>query len=450
MTLPTSSGALGPPATVATVPLLPPPDAATSRRRARWAAGSLLLLGTLAVAALVVVHAVFVGTARGQLLDQVVHESATAWPGARSSRRLLGLVSEHTLVVACAAVAAVALLRRLPRVALVALGVVGGANVTTQLLKLGLDRPQLPTLTEWYTDNTLPSGHTTAAASLAVALVLVVPRRARLPVAVLAGGWAAVTSAATLPAGWHRPSDVVAGFLVVLAWLCVLAALAIAVPGASPGGPAARSRAGRTPRGRSTGGGTRALRPRRRRPPGAVLLAALSTAGGVLAAGALLATHLSLAPGAVLNIRQGQELDLSPVELLVAYGGAVAGVLGASALLTAVALVVADLLAPSAEPAGRRTRGARTRPRGDAEQAGAGQDDPGQAGPGQGDLGQGDPGQRDPARGRGRSDWQQRSHGRGGPGPRDTARTGVLRGEHSRRRQMEAPPRLARDAQRRP
>lgn len=91
-----------------------------------------------------------------------------------------------------------------------------GANVTTRVLKFWLlDRPDLGHGPEF---NTLPSGHTTAAASVAAAVLLVVSPRIRPWAAVLGAGYAGATGVSTLIGQWHRPSDVVAGLLVVLLW----------------------------------------------------------------------------------------------------------------------------------------------------------------------------------------------------------------------------------------
>ena len=82
-----------------------------------------------------------------------------------------------------------------------------------------LDRPYLgvdPQRIE--AGNSLPSGHTTVAASVAVALVFVLPPRARGFAAVVGAGYTALVGVATMSAGWHRPSDSVAALLVVGGW----------------------------------------------------------------------------------------------------------------------------------------------------------------------------------------------------------------------------------------
>ena len=71
---------------------------------------------------------------------------------------------------------------------------------------------------------TFPSGHSTVAMSLALALVLVVPARLRVPVGLAGIAYAVLVGAATLTGAWHRPSDVLGAYLVTLAWasgICV-------------------------------------------------------------------------------------------------------------------------------------------------------------------------------------------------------------------------------------
>lgn len=117
--------------------------------------------------------------------------------------------------------------------------VIATSVALSSLLKATLDRPFLGIL--GYQQNTFPSGHVTAAAALAVGVVLLWPRP--LSVFVLVAG-AAVCVAASLASiiGFaHRPSDVIGSLLLVL--LVTTAVLALAgrsrarpVPaGATPG-----------------------------------------------------------------------------------------------------------------------------------------------------------------------------------------------------------------------
>src|SRR4051812_22944682 len=100
-----------------------------------------------------------------------------------------------------------------------------GAEITAQLLKplLAVQRPYpadhyLPAAS-W------PSGHTTAAVSLLLGLLIVLPPRLRPPAAVIGGGFAAVAPGWLLLLGSHYPSDVLGGVFVSAAWCAVAFAL---------------------------------------------------------------------------------------------------------------------------------------------------------------------------------------------------------------------------------
>ncbi len=184
----------------------------------------------LAVACAVLVVAVYrlaVWTVPGRLLD------GHALRGALASRTrvtdvvsgILDVVSVASLAGAAAVIAVIALLRLRRAVGLAALSVLVLSNVATQVLKqLVLDRPDLG-LTERTpsTLNSMPSGHATVAFSVAVALVIVLPARVRSSAATLGAAYAALTAAATMSSGWHRPSDSVVAFLVVGACVALVA-----------------------------------------------------------------------------------------------------------------------------------------------------------------------------------------------------------------------------------
>lgn len=82
--------------------------------------------------------------------------------------------------------------------------------------------------------NSLRSGHTTLAASVALAVFLVSSARMR-PIAAI-GGWtfSAAVGLLLLSSRWHRPSDIVAAYTVVAVWGC-LAGIASAMVSARRG-----------------------------------------------------------------------------------------------------------------------------------------------------------------------------------------------------------------------
>ncbi|MEU4792767.1 phosphatase PAP2 family protein [Micromonospora tulbaghiae] len=189
-----------------------------------WTAVWLVVLALIQTAAFGLVWRFAVHTELGQWLDTV------ALTGNRIGQdriddpvdTLLNAMSVVSLLAATAVIGFIALIRGRKALAVTATLLIAGANVTTQLLKHYLLRPDFGIDPERAAaGNSLPSGHTTVAASVAVALILVLPRKLRVAGAFLGAGYAAAAGVATLSAGWHRPSDAVAAYLVVGAWAAV-------------------------------------------------------------------------------------------------------------------------------------------------------------------------------------------------------------------------------------
>lgn len=180
-----------------------------------------MLLIVVQVLAFLALWRYAVGTQHGQWLDTV------ALTGNRIGQdrieepvnRVLNAMSVVSLLAATAFIGFIALIRGRVALAIMATLLIAGANATTQLLKYGLTRPDFGIDPDRAAvGNSLPSGHSAVAASVAIALVLVLPRQVRALGAVLGTAYAAFAGVATLSAGWHRPSDAVASFLVVGAW----------------------------------------------------------------------------------------------------------------------------------------------------------------------------------------------------------------------------------------
>jgi len=94
--------------------------------------------------------------------------------------------------------------------------VVGLANLTTETMKIVFAHPRFqPVLgPDQINAAAFPSGHVTSAMSMAVAALLVAPRRFRLPAAIAGGGFVFAVSFSVLVLAWHFPSDVLGGLLV--------------------------------------------------------------------------------------------------------------------------------------------------------------------------------------------------------------------------------------------
>ena len=155
-------------------------------------------------------------TSRGSFWDREILHAATAGrdiPTVQSaSAGLIETISIGSLVLLGGGLVVVALLLGRTRAALGAVLVIGGANVTTQILKhLGNDR--------------FPSGHATVAMSLALAAVLVAPPAWKLLAGLAGGAYAAGVGVSLVIQAAHFPSDVAAGYLVAGGWAGAIGAL---------------------------------------------------------------------------------------------------------------------------------------------------------------------------------------------------------------------------------
>ena len=149
----------------------------------------------------------------GRLLDGFRHR-AVPGIGALDTERIVWLVDPKPFVLASELLIAAALVRRRLAVAAAIAGILGCANLTSQILKPLLADPR-----GWSVGaEAWPSGHATAAMTLGLCAVLAVPRRWR-PVAAAGGAAFAVgVGGSILLEGVHFPSDVLAGYLVAGAW----------------------------------------------------------------------------------------------------------------------------------------------------------------------------------------------------------------------------------------
>jgi membrane-associated phospholipid phosphatase len=154
-------------------------------------------------------------------LEAVVHLTRDEGSIYNLAATLVNLGDLATLLILLAAVIALGRTWGRRREAIAATVVVAGANLTTQLLKVTLEHARHKAFehgVELPWPNSFPSGHTTAAASIAVALLLVVPARHRLGALLVGGSLTAAVGLSVVILAWHYPSDVLGGLLVVGAW----------------------------------------------------------------------------------------------------------------------------------------------------------------------------------------------------------------------------------------
>ena len=193
----------------------------------------LVALTGIAAAAVVGLYVIFVRLPIGQRWDdRALLGGLLASEDARKAlTAALHGIRISTLILMVALLLVIGLLRHRFAIALLATLGFGGAVVSAEVLKRVLPRRDLAPELNAYVDNgnidTYPGGHSTIAMAFALALILVTSPRYRAPVAVAAMLWAAAVPVATLAAGWHRPSDVLGGIALGLAWLAGIAALAV-------------------------------------------------------------------------------------------------------------------------------------------------------------------------------------------------------------------------------
>lgn len=162
----------------------------------------------------------------------------------------------------------VAVIRRRPRTALAVAVVLLGAGLSAEALKPLLAHPHAYAGNKLVEAGSWPSGHSTAAMSLALCAVMVAPARMRVVVALVGSLLAVAVSFALLVLAWHLPSDVVGGYLLAGLW----ASLAVAgLQRAEAGWPSSYSPA--PPAGRPTGSSLAAIVGREAVVPAALLCA---------------------------------------------------------------------------------------------------------------------------------------------------------------------------------
>jgi membrane-associated phospholipid phosphatase len=132
----------------------------------------------------------------------------------RFANGLLHLLNPLLYTLWALLLVALALLRRRPRVALAVTIVLPAAPLSAEVLKPLLAHPHAHIGYEWIGAASWPSGHATAAMTLALCALLVAPHRLRPTIAVLGGAFAIAVGFSLLILAWHMPSDVLGGYLL--------------------------------------------------------------------------------------------------------------------------------------------------------------------------------------------------------------------------------------------
>lgn len=202
------------------------PSARTNERRPPGAAGPLGLAG-LCAGAIALVWFVAELVPAAHVRDAVLlGHFLTLGSGAINpvAEHLPLLLNPLLFSIWGVALVLIAIARERPRVALAVASIMAIAPLSSEVLKPLLAHSHARIGFTQIGPASFPSGHSTAAAILAMSAVLVSPPRRRLLVAALAAGFALAVGAALLIRAWHMPSDVLAGYLVALLW----ASLAVA------------------------------------------------------------------------------------------------------------------------------------------------------------------------------------------------------------------------------
>jgi len=173
-------------------------------------------------------------TVAGQEFGDDAYEARfVADPSVRDAARdFLGLLTHGSLLLVGACLVIIALVRRRPRLAIGVGALVFGTAFLAEVLKTVIPRAELGVDPFELAHNTGPSGHASISMAIALATVMVVPMRWRVPVAAIGGVLVAIMATSTLAAGWHRPGDALAGELMATAIALGVAAVLVMIRGA--------------------------------------------------------------------------------------------------------------------------------------------------------------------------------------------------------------------------
>lgn len=186
--------------------------------RSAWAPLGLAA-GCAAAAALLYLIVTRVPAVRVRDASLLYHATLLRDPAIEAAGNfLLALLEPLLFVLWGGAALAIALARGRPRLGIAAVATMALAPLTSETLKPLLAHRHASVGGVHIGAASWPSGHSTAALSLALAVVIVAPAGRRALVAIVGAAFAAIVGVVLLILSWHMPSDVLGGYLVAALW----------------------------------------------------------------------------------------------------------------------------------------------------------------------------------------------------------------------------------------
>ncbi|RBA25108.1 phosphatase PAP2 family protein [Herminiimonas fonticola] len=145
---------------------------------------------------------------------------------ATSSLDRLAVLISASVAVASVAILVYLIYRRSWRVTAFLLASTAGVEVITRIAKVFFhhSRPQLWDVISHQTSFAFPSGHATQSMALVLALIVIFYSRPHRLVQILAGAlFIIVVAFSRMYLGLHFPTDILAGWALAMAWVCMLA-----------------------------------------------------------------------------------------------------------------------------------------------------------------------------------------------------------------------------------
>ena len=192
-------------------------------------------LKTLAIASALafgVLFLIFDLTKVGEYWDDQAHLGREMFLGHihHVLNRFLDMINIGSIIVVIIVAVVIIAVRRNIQSGSIILGAFVATIVLGEVLKRVLPRKEFGNMDanlDAFDYNTFPSGHCTIATASVLALVLLSNASWRPYVAIAGAAWASLIASGVLAAGWHRPSDAIAGICVATAGVSLAAAYVI-------------------------------------------------------------------------------------------------------------------------------------------------------------------------------------------------------------------------------